>query len=383
MDWLDEEELTIERRPYRLQHRATVDEWDDLDFLMRFRLTKPTFITVLEMIRPELDHLQPRSRYVTPEQQLLVLLRFLASGNMQLTVADVVRVSQPTVSRILVKVCDAFFPHIHNVIRMPETPDELEKAAAEFFAFANFPRTIGAIDCTHIKIQSPGGPLVCVCVCVCECVQTACLKIDFYLFLQAEGYRNRKNYFSLNVQTISSANLKVLNIVSRWPGATHDQTIFRASRIRERFEAGAFGRFILVGDSGYANTIYLATPFTARNPDLPTNPHMQAYQRAIIRTRNVVERQYGVLKRRFPALAYGLRVETTTAQKLITVAAMLHNICIDCNEAPPPMDDAVERILELENRVVNENGNDRDDPVRRFSAREEIVEMYRNMNDPQ
>lgn len=26
-----------------------------------------------------------------------------------------------------------------------------------FYRFAKFPSVIGAIDCTHIKIQSPGG----------------------------------------------------------------------------------------------------------------------------------------------------------------------------------------------------------------------------------
>lgn len=62
----------------------------------------------------------------------------------------------------------------------------------------------------------------------------------------------------MNVQTISSADLRVLNIVARWPGATHDQTIFRQSVICDRFQAGDFGQFVLVGDSAYANTAYLA-----------------------------------------------------------------------------------------------------------------------------
>lgn len=168
---------------------------------------------------------------------------------------------------------------------------------------------------------------------------------DFIVILQGEGYRNRKGYFSLNVQTISSANLKVLNIVSRWPGATHDQTVFAQSHIRERFQAGDFGHYILVGDSGYANTSYLATPYTANNNEIGGNRNMQAYQAAIIRTRNVVERQYGVMKRRFPALAYGMRVYIETAQKLISIAAILHNICIEQNDALPPMDPDLEEFL--------------------------------------
>ncbi|XP_055907355.1 putative nuclease HARBI1 [Eupeodes corollae] len=126
-----------------------------------------------------------------------------------------------------------------------------------------FPRTIGAIDCTHVKIQSPGGEL-------------------------SEAFRNRKGWFSLNVQTISSANLKVLNVVARWAGSVHDQTIFQNSSVRQEFEQVWYGQYILVGDSGYANTSYLATPYTANNPDIANNQRMQVYQSLIIRTRNVV-----------------------------------------------------------------------------------------------
>lgn len=89
---------------------------------------------------------------------------------MQLTVADVIRVSQPTVCRVLPKVCDALLEHIHTFIKMPETVEEREQAAIAFYRFAHFPRTIGAIDCTQIKVQSPGGNLVCMFVCCVMCI---------------------------------------------------------------------------------------------------------------------------------------------------------------------------------------------------------------------
>lgn len=155
-------------------------------------------------------------------------------------------------------------------------------------------------------------------------------------------FRNRKGYFSLNVQTISTPDLKIADIVARWAGSVHDQTIFRESNIRERFEAGEFGNYILIGDSGYANTRYLATPFTGNNREIGHNLHMQAYQAGIIRTRNVVERQYGVWKRRFPVLAYGLRLKMQTIMKIITACAIMHNIAIDAREGLPPGDIDIE-----------------------------------------
>lgn len=167
-----------------------------------------------------------------------------------------------------------------------------------------------------------------------------------------------------------------MNIVARWPGSTHDQNIFRNSNIHNRFEAGDFGRYILVGDSGYANTFFLATPYTATNAEIAHDAVMQRYQANIISTRNVVERQYGVLKRRFPMLAYGMRVRVDTAQKLIAAAAILHNMCIDAHD---PQFHAIDNELvdaEAVEMVQNNNPRPPHGHARR-PARDEILASYR------
>ncbi|CAH2004519.1 unnamed protein product [Acanthoscelides obtectus] len=77
----------------------------------------------------------------------------------------------------------------------------------------------------------------------------------------AEVFRNRKGYFSLNVQTVSDAKLKILNIVCRWPGSTHDSAIFQNSRLCYQFETGVHAAGLLLGDNGYPLKNYLMTPF--------------------------------------------------------------------------------------------------------------------------
>lgn len=96
-----------------------------------------------------------------PEQQLLMALRFFASGSMQLVVADVINMSQPAVSVILPQVCDAINAHLREHVRMPNSSGECREICSSFKDIANFPNVIGAIDCTHVKIQSPGGTNVC------------------------------------------------------------------------------------------------------------------------------------------------------------------------------------------------------------------------------
>lgn len=132
------------------------------------------------------------------------------------------------------------------------------------------------------------------------------------------------------MQTISDANLRIENVVARWPGSAHDQTIFSQSNVHQELENGVHGDYVIVADSGYANTFYICTSFTRhRNLDQLTAAEKE-YQKSILTTRNVVERQYGVLKRRFPILVTGMQLyRLSLVQKVITVCCMLHNLCID------------------------------------------------------
>lgn len=238
--------------------------------------------------------------------QLLIALRFYALGSMEVSIADFAGVSMASVSRIIFRVSDALARKRPEFVRMPETDQERQQCSASFFSIARFPRVIGAIDCTHVKIQSPGGE-------------------------HAECYRNRKSWFSFNVQTVAGSDLKIQNIVARWPGATHDSTIFNASHLKMRFEHGDFGRYLLVGDSGYAASNYMAIPFLEVD-----SVAKNLYNESQIHTRNVVERSYGVWKRRFPILSMGMRIKLERVEAVIVACAVLHNIAIDANDVEPP-----------------------------------------------
>jgi len=206
---------------------------------------------------------------------------------------------------------------------MPETPEEIRETRQKFFDIAGFPRCIGAIDCSHIRIQSPGGD-------------------------DAELYRNRKGFFSLNVQTIADANRKIQDIVCRWPGSSHDSNIFWNSRICQRFEMGDFAESLLVGDSGYPIKRYLITPLQNVNNEVEN-----LFNESQIRTRNVVECSYGIWKRRFPALAVGIRLKLDTTMAAIVATAVLHNIACDENEHNPPVNRREENAINIVNQGFN------------------------------
>lgn len=90
--------------------------------------------------------------------------------------------------------------------------------------------------------------------------------------------------------------------------------------------------FKIAGDSGYPLRPYFLTPLAN-----PRTRGEQLYNEAHIRTRNMVERVIGIWKRRFPVMAYGMRLKLDTVLTVIVATAVLHNIAREMNEPEPPL----------------------------------------------
>lgn len=132
--------------------------------------------------------------------QLLVALRTMATGDLQITMGDCGKMSTASVSKYLKIIAVVIARLAPSHIKFPE-PDEARSLASQFHDIAGMPRVIGCVDGSHVKIISPGGDNV-------------------------EVYRCRKGYMPINIQEICDANMKFINIISSWLGSTHDARIF-------------------------------------------------------------------------------------------------------------------------------------------------------------
>lgn len=201
------------------------------DFRDRFRLTKGSVLHLAERLDGLLGPQATRRNTISTMDKLLITLRyylnsvkiminpfffrFCASGLFQIINGDLFDVHQTTVSRIVAQTLYAIASLSRDYIKMPATTRDLNLLKQSHFEMIEphgIPNVIGFIDCTHVKIFSPGG-------------------------VEAERYRNRKGYFSINVQAVCDSSLKFLDVVARWPGSTHDSHIFDMSvlKVLEKF----------------------------------------------------------------------------------------------------------------------------------------------------
>ena len=121
-------------------------------------------------------------------------------------------------------------------------------------------------------------------------------------------------------QACAGPDLKIYDIVCRYPGSTHDATIFNNSTLKIRLQSGML-QGLLLGDKGYPCKEYLLTPLHVAR----TLPE-ERYNSALCQTRNTVERTFGVWKRKFPCLKRTLATKLRTTTAIIIATAILHNI---------------------------------------------------------
>jgi hypothetical protein len=75
----------------------------------------------------------------------------------------------------------------------------------QFYKLAQFPKVVGCLDCTHVRILAPS--------------------------VNEAEFVNRKGKHSINCQLICDAQLVITNCVINWPGSVHDSRILRESSI--------------------------------------------------------------------------------------------------------------------------------------------------------
>ena len=107
------------------------------------------------MVQEKLTPLGYRNVDLNLQEKVLLCLKTLESESFQTCSKDFIKVSQPTVSRILSSFVDAVVDKAPLHIKMPSSSSEIILLKNEFYQGARFPGVIGCINGSHIPIIAP------------------------------------------------------------------------------------------------------------------------------------------------------------------------------------------------------------------------------------
>ena len=168
-------DLRRPRRPRQFKPAINIENFTDEELRNRFRFGRQGIGYITNLIADELRRSTRRNRALPPLQQVLVALRFYASGIFLQGNGDIASVDKSTVSRVVTNVSNALIAKQSEFIMWP-TDGEVAEVKNSFYRRGGFSCVIGCVDGPHIRIQAPNE--------------------------HENAYVNHKGFHSINVQGV-------------------------------------------------------------------------------------------------------------------------------------------------------------------------------------
>jgi hypothetical protein len=122
------------RRPRQFRRIDRFTETDDPEEIRRrFRFTPDSIDRIERLIGHRLERPTGRNQPLTPRQQILITLRFFASGNFLQLIGDTFGVDIATVSRVVTRVTDELCDLKDQTIKFPTTDRHKSIIKQNFF----------------------------------------------------------------------------------------------------------------------------------------------------------------------------------------------------------------------------------------------------------
>ncbi|CAH0719086.1 unnamed protein product, partial [Brenthis ino] len=142
-------------RRYLRDANNPMEFYDECEFKNRFRFTKDVLTRLLlPLLFQNNGGGNRRGLPISPVIQVLLALRFYATGNFQIVCGDLHKINQSTASKFVAKISKALALKVRQFIKFPNVSEQ-GNVKVMYHRIAGFPGVIGCIDCTHIPIKNP------------------------------------------------------------------------------------------------------------------------------------------------------------------------------------------------------------------------------------
>ncbi|XP_073402044.1 uncharacterized protein [Dendrobates tinctorius] len=297
------------------------------------RISIQTFDKLLEELCSGLTQ-QDTSTWqnIQPEEQLLVTLQFLTTGNSLESLHLEFLLCKITIAEVIRGTCDLIWERLQPTV-IPTTETWLD-IASQFEATTQFPNCVGSLGGKHIQVR----------------VQPK------------KGSRpyNLKKYFSVLFLELVDNFLAVHTMAdvsptdARMLSATRNGQQFLTAHLslpNPRPLPGSMGSpvpFVIVADEAFAVTNNVLRPFPKRGLD--TRRHI--YNNSLSRARHHVNCTFGILSSKWRVFLTALQVNVDVVEAIIKAGCILHNYlllheAVNVKENMPSMERVTERVNEM------------------------------------
>ena len=165
-----------QRRPRNYRYNNNILAFSDEELRARYRFGRASIQYITNLIEADLRRKTKRGHALEPIDQVLIALRFYASGNFLQVIRDTFGVDKSTVSRAVYNVPQLLSAKHNEFIKWPTNAAVIRENKNGFYRRRRCPGVIGCIDGTHIRIIAPSN--------------------------NENDFVNRKGFDSINVQGI-------------------------------------------------------------------------------------------------------------------------------------------------------------------------------------
>lgn len=291
------------------------------------RMSIGTFDDLLERLRPRFSCMDTQLRMsVSPEQHLLVTLRFLATGQSFASLHHYFLMDVRTVKKVTRQTCLALWEELRHTVMPRPTEDIWEVLADEFWEKTQFPNCIGALDRKHVQIKMPPN--------------------------SGSKYFNDKESFSIVLFGLVDSYHRFISVDVGAYGSQGDSGIFGDSVMGHRLYEGRLGipprrplpltmepslPLVIVADEAFELSEHLMRPYSGH--ELSHKEKIFNYR--LSRARRVVEYAFGGCTAKWRVLLSSIQLDVENAMKVVLACCVLHNLLIEKErgsfEPTPPL----------------------------------------------
>lgn len=310
IDYCEANSRSKSRKTARRSRRAVRDllyGGNDSEIFNRTRTQPETFSRLRDWFdRNQQVQERPRSR-VDLDQVLVYFLSVLGHGDKNRPMQFMWKRGGATISKYFHRVLGSMQLLYVDVVKMPMSPYRVQPRIERASRYYWFRDCIGAVDCSHIDLHVPSE-------------------------LHA-AYRNRKGNITQNIFASCNFDMTFSFCLAGGEGSASDNRVYDWA-MDNGFHIPP-GKFMLA-DQGFEDCPSLMTPYPGQRYHLrewgsdsnrPISKE-ELFNLRHAKLRNIIERAFGVLKRKFASLVKAMEYDLDTQVKLVYAAIALHNFII-------------------------------------------------------